>query len=137
MNRIPYSFPRSAYSTCRVGRSGPNLQPKTVCVCGIGGLRKGMHTTQHPPSSASRAWTDPPTNVQAVSRAVRYANTHRPRFQIRARPSYTSSSYLIGAAPSSSNTCSWRRASSTFDARTRLRLSLPVRACGHSLAFTR
>ena len=48
-----------------------------------------MSTTQHPPSPASRAGTDPPTDVQAVSRAVCYANTHGPRFQMRARPSYT------------------------------------------------
>ena len=72
-----------------LGRSGPNLKPGTVRVCGMRGLRKGMHTTtQHPPFPASRAWTDPPTNVQAVSRAVRYVNTHRPRFQVSARPSY-------------------------------------------------
>jgi len=70
-----------------LGRSGPNLKPGTVCVCG---LRNGMNTTQRPPSPASRAGTDPPTNVQAVSRAVRYVNTHRPRFQIRARSSYLS-----------------------------------------------
>jgi len=31
-----------------------------------------------------------PTNVQAVSQAVSYVNTHRPRFQVRARPSYPS-----------------------------------------------
>ena len=73
----------------RLGRSGPNLKPGTVRVCGMRGLRKGMNTAQHPPSPASRAWTDPPTNVQAVSRAVRYVNTHRLRFQIRARSYYT------------------------------------------------
>ena len=70
------------------GRSGPNLQPGTVCVCGMKGLRKGMHTTQHPPSPTSRAGTDLSTNVQAGSRAVSYVNTHRPRFQVRARPPY-------------------------------------------------
>jgi len=71
-----------------IGRSVPDLKPGTVRVCGMRGLKKGMHTSQHPPPPASRAWTDPPINVQAVSRAVRYVNTHRPRFQIRARPSY-------------------------------------------------
>jgi len=40
-----------------------------------------------PPSPASRAGTGLPTNVQAVSRAVRHVNTHHPWFQIRARPS--------------------------------------------------
>ena len=70
-----------------LGRSGPNLKPGTVRVCGMRGLRTGMHTTQHPPSPISRAWNDPPTNVQAVSRAVCYVNTHRPRIQVRARPS--------------------------------------------------
>ena len=40
------------------------------------------------PSAASRAGTDLTTNVQAVSRAVSYVNTHRPRFQVRARASY-------------------------------------------------
>jgi len=47
-----------------------------------------MHTTYHLPSSASRAETDLPTNVQAVLPAVSYVNTHRPRFQVRVRPSY-------------------------------------------------
>ena len=28
-----------------VGRSGPNLKPGTVCVCGMNGLRKGIDTT--------------------------------------------------------------------------------------------
>ena len=79
------SRPRASTS---IERSGPNLKPGTVCVCGIRGLRNGRNTTQHPPSPASRAGTDPPTNVQAVLRAFCYANTHRPRFQIRARPSY-------------------------------------------------
>ena len=70
-----------------LGSSGPNLKPGTVCVYGMSGLRKGINTTQHPPSPASRAGTDLPTNVHAVSRAVRHENTHRPRFQVRARPS--------------------------------------------------
>jgi len=78
---------RSEVRHASVGRSGPNLKPGTVCVCGMSGLRKGMDTTQHPPSPASRAGTDLPTTVQAVSRAVTYVNTHRPRFQVRARPS--------------------------------------------------
>jgi len=52
------------------------------------GLGKGTTTTQHPPSPASRAGADTPTNIKAVSRAVRYVNTRRPRFQVRARPSY-------------------------------------------------
>ena len=71
-----------------VGTSKPNLKPGTVCVWGMSGLRNGMDTTQHPPSPASRAGTDSPTNVQAVSRAVSNANTHLSRFQIRARPFY-------------------------------------------------
>ena len=75
-------------SSQQVGRSGPNLKPGTVCVWRMSGLRNGMNTTQHSPSPASRAGTDLPTNVQAVSRAVRYVNTHRPRFQVnRAQPS--------------------------------------------------
>ena len=77
----------------RLGRSGSNLKPGTVCVCAMSGLRKGINTTQYLPSPASRAGTDLPTNVQAVSRAVRYVNTRRPRFQVRARPSY------LGHAP--------------------------------------
>jgi len=64
-----------------------NLKPGTVCVCGMNGLRKGMHITEHPPSPASRVGTDLPTNIEAVLRAVSYVNTHRPRFQVRARPS--------------------------------------------------
>jgi len=70
-----------------LGSSGPNLKPGTLCVCCMNGLRRGMNTTQHPPSPASRAGTDLPTNVQAVSRAVSYVNTHRLRFQVRARTS--------------------------------------------------
>jgi len=74
----------------QVGWPGPNLKPGTVCVCGMSSLRNGMNTSQHPPSPASRAGNDPPANVQAVSRAVPYVNTHRPRFQVRTRPSYES-----------------------------------------------
>jgi len=77
-----------------VARSGPNLKPGTVCVCGMSGLRKGMNTTQHPPSPTSRAETDLSTNAQAVSRAVSSVNTHRPRFQVRAQPSYEVKSTL-------------------------------------------
>ena len=47
-----------------------------------------MHTTENPPSPASRARTDLPTNDEAVSRAISYVNARRPRFQVRARPSY-------------------------------------------------
>ena len=49
-----------------IGKLGPNLKPGTVRVCGMRGLRKGMNTTQHLPSPGSRAWIDPPTNVQAT-----------------------------------------------------------------------
>jgi len=28
-----------------LGRSGPNLTPGTVCVCGTSGLKNGMNTT--------------------------------------------------------------------------------------------
>ena len=66
-----------------LGRSGPNLKPGTVCVCGMSGLRKGMNTAQHSPSPGSRPGTDLPSHVQAVSRAVSYVHTHRPRFQVR------------------------------------------------------
>jgi len=88
------------YSHCEgcaaaLGRSGPNLQPGTVYVCGMNGLRKGMNTTQHPPSPASRAGADLPTNVEAVSPAVSYVNTHRPRFQARALPAYTSNEQAL------------------------------------------
>ena len=74
--------PQYHHTRWGIGRPGPNLTPGTVCVCGMSGLRKGMHTSQHPPSPAFRAGNDPPTNVQAVSRAVRYVNTHRPRSQV-------------------------------------------------------
>jgi len=74
-------------TSVHVERLGPNLKPGTVCVCGMSGLRKGMHTTQHPPSPAFRAEPDRPTNAEAVSRAVNDVNNHRPRFQVRARPS--------------------------------------------------
>jgi len=41
------------YHPCdSLGRSGPILKPGTVCVCGMNGLRKGMHTTSpRPPPS--------------------------------------------------------------------------------------
>ena len=70
-----------------LGRSCPNLKSGSVCVCGMRGWRKGMSTTQHIPSPASRAGTDHHTIVLAVSRAVSYAHTRRPRFQVRAQPS--------------------------------------------------
>jgi len=60
---------------------GPNLKPGTACVCGINGLRRGMHTIQHPPSPAPRAETDLPTHLQAVFRAVGYVNTHQSQVQ--------------------------------------------------------
>jgi len=71
----------------RLERSGPNLKPETVCVYGMNLLKKSLKTTQHSPSPAFRAEVDLPTNVQAVSRAVSYVNTHCPRFQVRVRPS--------------------------------------------------
>ena len=78
---------RSGSGTIRVGRLGPNLQPGMACVCGMNGWRKGMNTIQHQPSPASRAGADVPINVRAASQAVSNVNTHRPRFQVRARPS--------------------------------------------------
>jgi len=67
--------PRTHMAVLYIGRSGLNLKPGTVCVCGTSDLRKGMNTTEHPPSPASRAFTDPPTNVHAVSRAICYVHT--------------------------------------------------------------
>ena len=75
-------------SSKHLWRSGPNPIPGKACVCGMNGFIKGMSTTQHPPSPGPRSEIDLPTSVQAVSRAVSYVNTHRPRFQVRARPSY-------------------------------------------------
>jgi len=43
--------------------------------------------------------TDLPTNVQAVSRAVSYVNTHRPRIQVWARPSYLKGPHGIHPPP--------------------------------------
>ena len=88
--RVPFIYapPPVPHATHRpLGRSGPSLKPGTVCVCGVNGLRRGMHTTQHPPSPASRTGAGLPTNVQAVLWAVSHVNTHRPRFHVRARPS--------------------------------------------------
>jgi len=88
--------PSERENETRSGRKvGLNLKPGTVCVCGMKGLRKDMHTIKHPPSPASRTGADLPTNVQAVSRAVSYVNTHHPRFQIRARPIYLSNANLL------------------------------------------
>ena len=72
-----------------LGTLDPNLKPGTVCVHTR--LDKRHSHYLHPPSPASRAGTDLSTNVQAVSRAVSYGNTHRLRFQVRARPSYSHS----------------------------------------------
>jgi len=58
-------------------RVNPNLKPGTVCVFRMNGVRTGMHTTEHPPSPASRAGTDLPTTVQAVARAVSYVIDYR------------------------------------------------------------
>jgi len=78
---------RAGEKSLPVGRSGPNPKPGTVCVCGMSGLRKGINTTQHT-VSGFQGRDRPSTDVQAVSRAVCYVNTHRPRFQVRAQPSY-------------------------------------------------
>jgi len=43
---------------------------------------------KRPTEKFVRTGANLPTNVQAVSPAVSYVNTHRPRFQVRARPSY-------------------------------------------------
>jgi len=70
-----WSWQYCVKANLRQGRYGPNMKPGTVCVCGMSGLRKGMNTTQHPTSPASRAGIDLPTNVQADSRAVSYVKS--------------------------------------------------------------
>jgi len=69
----------------------PNLKPRTVCVCGTSGLRKGVNTTQHPSSPAFRARTDLATNVQAVSRAVSYVTLIVPGSRLGKRRNPTQS----------------------------------------------
>ena len=70
-----------------IGSRGPNLQPGTVGVYVSYGSRNGFNTTEQPFLSGSRARPDLVFNVRAVVRAVNDVNNHRPRFQIRARPS--------------------------------------------------
>jgi len=62
----------------RVGRSGPNLKPVTAGVCDNARLKKRLAHYPHSPSPGSRAGPDPPTNDQAVLRAVVYVLTQRP-----------------------------------------------------------
>jgi len=70
-----------------VGISGPNLEPGTMRVYITNGPQNGLNigrTVGPCPGSRSR-WVV--GNVHAFSQAVHDANTYRPRFQVRARPS--------------------------------------------------
>jgi hypothetical protein len=90
-----------------LGRSGPNLEPGTVRVYVINGLIHGLNTTEHPPSPGYRAGPDLPTNVQAVSRAVSYVNTHRPRSQVRVNPTFLARTrcFPTGSLPQATHSC--------------------------------
>jgi len=70
-----------------LGRSDPNLEPGAVRVYVVNGPRNGLNIGRKvSPCPGSRRWVL--GGVQASSQAVHAANTYRPRFQVRARPSY-------------------------------------------------
>jgi len=73
---------------CMVGRSGPNLEPGTMLVDVTNGPRNGLHIGRKvgPCPGSRRRWVL--GNVHAVLQASHAASTCRPRFQVRARPSY-------------------------------------------------
>jgi len=76
-------------STCsnRVGRSGPNLEPGTMRVYVTNGPRNGLKIGRKvgPSPGSQRRWVL--GSVHAFSQAVHAANTYRPRFQVKTRPS--------------------------------------------------
>jgi len=65
--------------------SGRSAQSKKIDSC----IPFNLSTLLPPLSPNSRAGPHLPTNGQAVSRAANTVNTHRPKFQVRARPSYS------------------------------------------------
>jgi len=71
----------------RLGRSGPNLEPGTMHIHVTNGPRNGLNIGRKvgPCPGIRRRWVL--GSVHAFSQAVHAANTYRPRFQVRARPS--------------------------------------------------
>jgi len=70
-------------------RSGPNLEPRTMRVYLTNGPRNGLNIGSKVGAcpGSRRRWVF--VSVYAVSQAAHAANTYRPRFQVRARPSYS------------------------------------------------
>jgi len=72
-----------------VGSPGPNLNPGTTGVCGMHGWGNGLNTTHtHRPRVLGQDLTVR-SIFKAVSQPGNYVYTYRPRFQVRARPSYS------------------------------------------------
>jgi len=68
--------------------SGPNLEPWTLRVNVTNGLRNSQNIGRRvgPCPGNRRRWVS--GSVHAFSQAAHAANTYRPRFQVRTRPSY-------------------------------------------------
>jgi len=71
-----------------IGRSGPYLEPGTMRVHVTNGPRNGFNIGRKvgPCPRNRRRWVL--CSVHAFPQAVYAANTNRPRFQLRTRPSY-------------------------------------------------
>ena len=86
---VSYRGGESACEARRLGRSDPHLEPGMMRVYVTNGMRNCLNIGRRvgPCPRTHRRWVL--GGVHAVSRAVNYINTHRPRFQVRARPSYS------------------------------------------------
>ena len=82
-----------------VGRSGPNLEPKMMRVYVTHGPRSGLDIGRKvgPCLGSRRRWML--GSVHAFFQAVHAANAYRPRFQVRAQPSYSVSWVDLGIHP--------------------------------------
>jgi len=76
------------YQYVCLGRSGPNLELGKMRVYVTNGPRSGLHIGRQvgPCPGSRRRWVL--VSARAFHQAAHAANTYRPRFQVRARPSY-------------------------------------------------
>jgi len=87
--RIPNATTLGLSRLTYVERSGPNLKPGTMRVYVTDGPRNVLNIGRKvgPCPGCRRRWVL--GSVRAFSQALHAANTYRPRFQVRTRPSYS------------------------------------------------
>ena len=87
-NRVNSHPAGAIYLYLYLGRSGPNLEPGTMRVHVTNGPQNGLNIGRKvgPRPESWRRWVL--GSVHACFQAVHAANTYRPRFQVRIRPSY-------------------------------------------------